>query len=179
MSKVDFFQQLSERLKGLPQSEQEQIIRVYSDLFEQAQADGKSEQEIAESLGTAPTGEWAYPKHHEGFRLKAESGIRMLVASLALLVFNLIFVLGPAVAVIAVLFAFSLCSILLVFSPVWIVMGSGLGAVAEEWALRLFVSMAGTGAGILCTLGAGILMKGFFRFAKAYMRMNLRLIRGE
>lgn len=181
MSKAEFFRQLDERLKGLPRQEQERIVRVYEDLFQQAEVNGKSERQIVEALGcSSSSSPWSnYATASDRFKQTAESGIRVLVASLALALFNLMFILGPAVAVIAVLFTLSLCSLLLVLSPIWIFAGTGVPDKLTVLLLELFASLAGTGLGLLLSIGMWFADKAFFRLAKAYVRMNLRLIKGE
>lgn len=183
MSKADFFLQLQERLRGLPHEEQQNILRVYEELFRQAELNGKSEREIIESLGFVPV---PIPPHspHAGFpggkpARSAENGVRAVVASVALFFFNLIFILPFYITAAALLFSFSLISFLFTFSSIWIILGTGIPSTLTMLLLEVFLTLFLTGAGVLMGIGLWKANRGFIRLTKRYVGLNLKLIKGE
>lgn len=58
MSKFEYFRELEFRLRGLPERERQNILAVYEELFQKAIENGKSEADIAESLGFPRVPNW-------------------------------------------------------------------------------------------------------------------------
>lgn len=180
MSKADFFMQLQDRLRGLPQEEKQNIIRIYEDLFRQAEESGKSEREIIESFGFQPPALPSLkPRTGEHLMRRAESGVRVIVASVALGLFNLMFVLGPFLGVTVSLFAMSLVAILFTFSTFWIILGTGIPTSITILLLEIFFALMLTGLGVLLGIGMWKVIAGYTKLVKRYVRLNLRLIKGE
>jgi uncharacterized membrane protein len=180
MSKADFFQQLRARLRGLPPEEQENILDVYEDLFRQAEAGGKSEEDIIRSLGFIPV-PVEQPSHMQDHRTNAagKGGFRPYAAAAALLLFNLIFVLAPFLTIALLLFSLSLVAVLFAFSLVWVIIGTGIPATVDLLLLEIFTTMALSGLGILLGAAMWKLNIAFWSVVKRYVAMNLRLVRGE
>jgi uncharacterized membrane protein len=180
MSKADFFIQLQERLRGLPYEEQLNILRVYEDLFRQAEAGGKSEKEIIESLGFTPVPMPAQASYERPpvYR-KPSSGLRATIAAVSLVMFNLIFILGPFIAIAATLFSLSLTAVLFTFSSVWVIIGTGIPDTMNILLLEIFTTLTLTGLGVLLGIGMWKLNYWFIALVKRYLALNLRLVRGE
>jgi len=180
MTKAEFFMQLQDRLRGLPQEEKQNIIRIYEDLFRQAEESGKSEREIIESFGfQLPPIPNQPPLTGQRLMRRAESGARVVITSVALGLFNLLFVLGPFLAVAASLFTLSLVAILFTFSTFWIILGTGLPTSLTILLLEIFFALMMTGLGVLLTIGMWKVNVGFKKLVIRYVRLNLRLIKGE
>lgn len=58
MSKADYFKELNYRLRGLPEKERHNILKVYEELFQKAVENGKHENEVAQSLGYPRVPNW-------------------------------------------------------------------------------------------------------------------------
>ncbi|OCT13176.1 hypothetical protein A8709_20755 [Paenibacillus pectinilyticus] len=58
MSKADYFNELNYRLRGLPEKERQNILKVYEELFQKAVENGKHEDEVALSLGYPRVPNW-------------------------------------------------------------------------------------------------------------------------
>ncbi|WNR44715.1 DUF1700 domain-containing protein [Paenibacillus roseipurpureus] len=58
MSKSDYFKELNYRLRGLPEKERHNILKVYEELFQKAVENGKHEDEVAQSLGYPRVPNW-------------------------------------------------------------------------------------------------------------------------
>lgn len=182
VTREQFFIQLEEKLRSLPETERRNILGVYDDLFNQAMKSGKTEEEVIQSLGYSqlyghtPT---QYPLRPKPPTTVLDTGIKAIMASLALGMFNLIFVLGPFLGVSAALFSLCVAGFVLTTSPLWILLGSGMPKTGWSLGMELFSAMAGLGLGTLLLLGLSYVVKGYFKLVKAYFRLNLRLIKGE
>lgn len=204
MTKEVFFQQLRARLRGLPTPEQQHIIRIYEDLFAQAEANGKSEQEITASLGfQLPSSEAGVPPTYaqsQSYNSKdpfppvnghrsvpmpaptitpADSRLRMLAAAIALGLFNLIFVLWFFLAGWGVLLGLNISSFVFLLSPIWVLIGSGIPDSPSMWMAESFAALAMIGLGGLLAIGTMYANRGMWAITKRYVRVNMRLIRGE
>lgn len=178
MSKAEFFRQLRDQLRGLPEEERQRIVKVYEDLFLEAEANGKNEQEITQSLGFHPA--QPLPEASRiGSNRPADTGIRVVIAAIALGLFNLTFVLGPFVGITAALFSLALAAVILTTSIVWIVIGTGFPASALVLQLEVFTVLAATGLGLLLGIAVKYLAFWYFRIIKVYVRRNIRLVKGE
>ncbi|MDR6553559.1 HAAS signaling domain-containing protein [Paenibacillus qinlingensis] len=58
MSKIDYFKELNYRLRGLPEKERQNILKVYEELFQKAVENGKHEDEVSQSLGYPRVPNW-------------------------------------------------------------------------------------------------------------------------
>lgn len=58
MSKADYFKELNYRLRGLPEKERQNILKVYEELFQKAVENGKHEDEVSLSLGYPRVPNW-------------------------------------------------------------------------------------------------------------------------
>ncbi|MNC42108.1 hypothetical protein D3C75_909120 [compost metagenome] len=180
MSKADFFLQLRARLRGLPPEEQENVLGVYEDLFRQAEAGGKSEEEIIRSLGFIPVPVEQLPQapNHRP-STSGGGGLRAFSAACALLLFNLIFALGPFLVIALLLFSFSLVAVLFSFSILWVIIGTGIPESFGVLLLEIFTTMTLSGAGIMLGAAMWKLNIAFWSVVKRYIALNLRLVRGD
>lgn len=113
MTKAEFLERLRVHLSRLPEAEREDILRDQEELIRDALESGRSEEDIIASLGDPKT---------LGANLVAESRIQKLedspslnvavrnsfpaiLAVLTLAPFNVIFVLGPFLALVGIIFA--------------------------------------------------------------------------
>jgi uncharacterized membrane protein len=58
LNKTEYFKELEYRLRGLPERERQNILAVYEELFQKAEANGKSESDIIDSLGFPRVPNW-------------------------------------------------------------------------------------------------------------------------
>nr|WP_191964302.1 DUF1700 domain-containing protein [Aneurinibacillus sp. XH2] len=178
MSKEDFFRDLEYKLKGLPEQERRQILQVYEDLFRTAAENGKDEREVTAYLGFAsdhpPLDHLAvYP--HPAID-SSHQGIRPLIASVALGLFNLIIVLPPFLAISALLLAFCIMTFVLLALPLfiwWFPYGDIL------FIHKLFLTMAVFGLGMLTGIASWYSVKWYFIAVRKYIQINVNLIKGE
>ncbi|SHE53215.1 Uncharacterized membrane protein [Seinonella peptonophila] len=182
MTKDDFFNELQRRLEKLPATEREEILADYEEHFQHAQFEGKEEQEILASLGSPrKLSKELLADYYLGQAKEKNSYANLLRAvfkTLGLGFFNLIFVIGPFLAVIGVLLALMVVSVALILTP-FAMIGSAIWI--HDWLLSLlgiFITFMLAGIGLM--LGAGVIRfsKAFYRWFTNYLQSNLRLIRG-
>ncbi|GIP41007.1 hypothetical protein J31TS4_42870 [Paenibacillus sp. J31TS4] len=129
-----------------------------------------------------PGSEEPYPpegRYEKAAAAPQENSWRPLLSALLLGFFNLVFVLAPVVAVAASLFAVTVVSIVLVFSPVFILLGTGIPQTIIILKLEVFGALFAFGVGLLLLLLVSRLNKWFLLGVKKYTRMNIRLIKGQ
>jgi len=119
MSERLFLLELKMELRGLPEETIDEIIQEYTYYFQEATDEGLTDEEIIERLGGSATELAQSIKEKESTRTTeeekpAENGPSILIA-IGLILFNLIIVIGPLVALIvagfALLIAFGVCFI--------------------------------------------------------------------
>lgn len=196
VNKADYFRELAYRLRGLPERERQNILQVYEELFQKAIENGKNEEEIAESLGYPRIPNWeastnvhVQPPVHSyqqvnhvqapyAYPAKSESGIKKLVIAIALAFFNLTFILGPFFGICGAFIGLYASSFALLVSPLLLLAGNNWGFESGDLLFNIFAMLAAFGLGILLSMATIALTKLFFRLTRAYVRFNVKLIKG-
>ncbi len=187
MNQETFMQQLKSSLKGLPAAETDEIVSDYREHFAEGAAAGKSESDIAKSLGNPATIGRSYRVDHAlgsgkpGFR----RAISALFASISLGLFNAIFVLGPFVGLVGVMVALWAAAIGVGLSGVGVILGvilqpilpPSLSVAGLNVGFLIFASIAASGIGLLSTLGMWQFSKFFAKSTGKYLRFNAQFIR--
>lgn len=191
MNKNQFLHALGKELKSLPKEEKNDILYDYEEHFSMGASDGKTEEEIAETLGNPSTlGKKYRAEYLVGTAEKEQSAgniLRAVVATLGLGFFNLIFVLGPFIALLAVIFAFFAVSgavllvgvsIFLAVTPLPIIWGQvHLPAfILAHPAASIFLSAGLTALGMLMIIATGYITLWVFRLTLKYLRLNIDII---
>jgi len=191
MNEKRFLQFLEKELSGIPQEEKKDILFDYREHFSMGKADGKSEEEIAKALGSPTTlarkykAEY-YVENAERNRTAANL-FRAVLATLGLGFFNLVFVLGPFIGLLAILFALFAVSGAAVISGIAVfteaaslpfVFGNAhLPAfVAENTAASAFLSVGLVSLGCLMLIAVGYVSVWVFRITLKYLKLNINII---
>jgi uncharacterized membrane protein len=195
MQKDEFLQKLEKRLASMPDSERNDILYDYDEHIRTATEKGLDEEEIVASLGTPETiaKQYRVKKYID----KAErsgstaSVFRAILATLGLGLFNIIFIMGPFMAVCAGLLAFGVLSLsVLIAGAGFIIAGifpqiiSGIDftAMAVELQGNVTAVMLFGGVGTMCLggllgIGSVAITKVFLKVTIKYLRLNMSLIR--
>jgi len=192
MTKTQFIEQLKKALSGLPQSEIDDIIRDHEEIIRDALAAGRTEESIVHSLGQPSELakslkaeikiEKAQDEIKLGAKMKAMFGA--LGAVLVLAPFNLIFVLGPMMALFglllggwatAVAITVVCFTVAIAFFFFTVVMPSGvLGWVGIGFAFLgvMFLGLAGLGVMYMVSMMvAQLILK--------YLKWNLNFVKRQ
>ncbi len=181
MTKYQFIKILDSTLKGLPSDERLDIIQDFEEHFAIGSEEGKTEEEIAASLGSPNqiAKELLASHHLEKVEATATTGniIRAVWAIIGLGFFNLLIVLGPFITLAAVIIAGWTAGIGFIASPVLVLINALIYPSTFEF-FDLFFSMALSGLGLFIAIGmffaTRVLTNGFVR----YLKFNVKLVKG-
>ncbi|MFT8322287.1 MAG: DUF1700 domain-containing protein [Bacillus sp. (in: firmicutes)] len=181
MNKDQFLKQLSADLNRLSHEERQDIIQDYEEHFLIGLEEGKTENEIAEALGSPQqiAKELLASYHLEKVESRATTGnmFRAIWAVIGLGFFNLVIVLGPFIALVSLIFSGWLMSISFIMSPILVLIGVVFQPDTFEL-FSLFFSLLLCGIGFFIGIGmlflTKIAAKGFVR----YLKFNVSLVKG-
>lgn len=192
MNKSQFIEQLRKELGSLPVSEIEDIIRDHEELIRDAMAAGRSEEsiiasfgspsELARSLNAQSKIEKAQDETNFSGKIKGVMGAAAAVLVLA--PFNLIFVLGPLMAIFGVLFGGWTAAI--VVTAVFVCMSLVCLALTAVFPAGFF-ALLGVGIGLLGGVffgfvGLGIMyMLSMFiaQLVLKYLKWNVNFVKKQ
>ncbi|MBA2871194.1 MULTISPECIES: HAAS signaling domain-containing protein [Bacillales] len=183
MTKDKFLQQLNDSLKRLSEKERADILQDYEEHFTFGLEEGKTEEEIAASLGSPSqiAKEILADYHLDKVTTSATLGnmFRAIWAVIGLGFFNLVIVFAPAIALAAFIFSGWVMGISLIASPLLVIIDAILHPSAFTLKLfNLFVSLALCGIGYFIVIGMLFVTKlaknGFVR----YLKFNVALVKG-
>lgn len=181
MNRKQFLNELERLLSSLPKEEREDILTDYNEYFANGLTEGKSEEEIVEKLGS-PIIIAKELGVNSGLDLsdnttKNSSSFGSIVATIALGFFNLVFILGPAIGLIGVLFGGWVAGICLTAAPLLQVLSLVLG-FNDYYLFEFFVAIACSGLGIFLLVGMYHLSKIVSKGFKMYYRWNISIVKG-
>lgn len=181
MNNKQFMNELESSLKGLPDDERQDILRDFQEHFNIGLADGKTEEQIAESLGSPQqiAKELRASYHVEKMETTASTGniFRALWAVVGLGFFNFVIVLGPFVALTAFVLSSWVGAIAFVASPILVLGNIIVNPGTFEW-FDLFFSIMLTGAGLLLVIGLYYVTKVLTNLFVRYLKYNVSLVKG-
>lgn len=181
MTREQFLSGLKKSIMSLPADERIDIVHDYEEYFTLGLHDGKTEEEIAASLGSPEQiGKELAAVH----RVKTVDGsdstgnfFRALWAVIGLGFFNLVIVLGPFIALAAIIISGWAVSISFTLSPVGVLINTVIyPEIFEPYNLFFSIGLAGIG------LFIGIMMYYLTRWVKKvfikYFKFNVRMVKG-
>jgi uncharacterized membrane protein len=191
MNKAEFMKVLTAQLCRLPEAERADILYDYQEHFAIGAEKGKSEEEIASSLGDPLLIAKQFTADSlvkQASETKSVGSItRAVFAITGLGFFNLVFVLGPFIGLVGILiglfasaFAVTLSGIALLLTtiaapifPEFINLG-GISPTAV-----IIFSIGVTSLGLLFFIGVIALAKLFFKGTLNYLKMNISIIKKQ
>lgn len=181
MNKEQFLNRLDSSLKKLSQEERQDILQDFEEHFVIGLEEGKTEDQISDSLGSPNqiAKELLASYHLEKMKTTTTTGniLRAVWAVIGLGFFNLVIVLGPFIALAAVIIAGWASGIAFIASPLLILINAAIYPGDFEL-FNLFFSIALTGLGLFIAIGmlfaTRTLTNGFVR----YLKYNAKLVKG-
>lgn len=181
MAKNNFLKELSKLLKKLPEEERIDILQDYEDHFAFGLEEGKTEEEIVKSLGSPSqiAKEILANYHINQVSTKATAGniLRATWAVIGLGFFNLVIVLGPAIALAAIIITGWIVGISFLTSPVFLL----IEAILRPGVFSLynfFNSLILCGLGYFIMLGMLYITKIIIHGFNRYLKFNVSLVKG-
>ena len=190
MSRDQFLSDLKRSLGAIQESEKLDILSDYEEHFRMGLAEGKSEEQIADSLGNprilgkSYTIDSLLEEPKAGGGVTAASVLRAVFASISLTFFNVIVVLGPFLGLVAVMVALwasavslPLSGIAIVLAPAAALIVPGFFSLAGMSPVFLVFAGIGTAAlGVLAVIGMWKLSRLFVLVIASYVKFNLRIV---
>ncbi|HLV08955.1 MAG TPA: DUF1700 domain-containing protein [Halanaerobiales bacterium] len=181
MTKEQFLKQLAKGLKRLPAEERQDILRDYQEHFMIGIEEGETEEGISASLGSPRqiAKELLATYHLEQVETTTTTGniLRAMYAVLGLGFLNLVFVLGPFIALIGVLVAGWVAGTAFIISPLLVITDAVVHPGTFQ-AFFLFFSIMLCGLGFFINIGMFFATKaaadGFIR----YLKFNMKIVKG-
>lgn len=181
MTKEQFLKQLEQKLTKLPAQEREDIIQDYKEYFENAALDDKAESETVQALGspTKLAKELAATYFIDEVEKKtsAKNIFHAIWATVGLGFLNLIFILGPFIAVAATIFALWLAALAFVVAPIAVI-ANPIFTNNEFSPFDLFASLALAGLGIFLSIAMYYCTKYLIKWSIRYLKYNVKIVKG-
>lgn len=181
MNKKEFLSDLEGYLRKLPKNEKNDILQDYEEYFTDGLEEGKTENQIVESLGSPKqlAKELLADYHIE--KMESTSSTRNMFgavwAVIGLGFVNLVIVLGPFLALLALLAAGWIAGVTGILSPLLVFASAIANPGTFEW-FDVFFSIALCGIGLFISIGmysASVAVKnGFLR----YLKYNVSIVKG-
>lgn len=180
VSKEAFLSALEAELKGLSKAEKTELLQDYRDHFLFGNEEGKTDEEIIASLGSPQViAKEINANYHIGIvedKVNAGNVFRATWAVIGLGFFNLVIVLAPFIALVALVFSGWITSIAFIGSPLLFAIDAAVFSGFR--AFEFFASL------LLCGIGLFIfafmkwvtkaVLQGFIR----YLSFNVSLVKG-
>lgn len=183
MTRDQFLNELWSHLAPVPEGTRKEWMFDYEEHFRMAAEHGKSEEESAGELGDPRLiakemmlGYRVSEAQSSGGSLPSVS--RAVFAAVGLGFFNLVFVLGPYIALLGVLFSLWAVSASFVLAA-FPVLYEGFIGDAFSFPLAGFIAMIAIGLGLLLGAGCYRLTRGFLRLTLKYLQANTKMLKGR
>lgn len=190
MTRNDFLSRLEAALQGLPEPEKGDILADYDEHFAEGAVEGRHEGDIAAALGDPRTIGKSY---RIDYLLQTEEGrsprgiLSAVVLSISLGFFNLLFVLGPFLALFGVLLGLWGAAAGLLLGGAGAALTSFIAPVLPGFVdaggvnplFLFFAGIAGAALGLLASVGMVKLSRIFFRTTARYLQFNVQCIRNK
>ncbi|MCJ7727620.1 MAG: DUF1700 domain-containing protein, partial [Actinobacteria bacterium] len=181
---------LSLYLGGIPGEDRQDVISDFEEHFKEGLAEGRTEEDIAGSLGDPKSLANQFKASilvSEAEKTTSAVNItRAVLATLGLGFLNLIFILGPFIAIVAVLISLFASAIAIVAAGITVFIASIFGPLIPQYfavlinpAVAIIGSIGVTCFGILFFVGCIYLSKILYRLFVRYIKFNLRIITGK
>lgn len=196
MIKEEYLERLSKLIRRMPKEYREDILSDYEEHFAIGVEKGRTEEEISEALGNPET--VAKQFKIEYMIKKAEdkpsvgSMFEALFAAAGMGIFNLIFVLGPVMIIMAVILGLLGAGLAMIFSGIFTTISPLLQLIFPNLHLHPQVNngiwdtlwIIGEGIGLM-VVGIAIVVfmayvtKWFYRLMIRYLKLNMKIIKGK
>ncbi|WP_099156706.1 HAAS signaling domain-containing protein [Virgibacillus ndiopensis] len=181
MTKNQFMKELDLSLKGLSSNERQDILQDFQEHFAIGVEEGKTEEQIADSLGSPKhiAKELLATYHIEKVETTATTGniFRALWAVIGLGFFNLVIILGPFVAIVALVVAGWASGAAFIASPLLVLVNVLFNPRTFEF-FDLFFSIMLSGIGLFIAVGMFVATKVLTNLFVRYLKYNVSLVKG-
>jgi len=181
MTKYQFMKQLDSLLKRLSSEERQDILQDFEEHYAFGLQAGKTEEQISASLGSPHqiAKELLASYHLDKVESTATTGniIRAMWAVIGLSFFNLLIVLGPFIALAAVIISGWVAGVGFITSPLLVFINAVIYPETFEF-FDLFFSMVLAGVGLFLAIGMFYVTRAITSGFVRYLKFNAKLVKG-
>lgn len=181
MTKYQFLRILDSSLQRLPSEEREDILQDFEEHFAIGAEEGKTEEQISAALGSPQqiAKELLAAHHLEKVETTASTGnvFRAVWAVIGLSFFNLVIVLGPFIALVAIIAAGWITGIVGTLAPILELINVAIFPYTFGW-FNLFFSFVMSGVGLFILIGMYFATRAMISGFVRYLKFNTRLVKG-
>lgn len=181
MNKREFLNELASQLKKVPEHDRKEMLSDFEEHFELGMTNEKSEEEIAKDLGNpkliAKDLLVDYMVSQAETDQSVKSMFQAVIATISLSFFNIIFLLGPIVAVIGVYLALSASAITLTLSPLVLII-SLIFYGPTDIVVEFFMGLILCSLGVLMSIAMIYVGKFLYKMILKYVKFNIRIVKG-
>jgi len=181
VNKEEFLRSLDKYLKSIPLEERRDIMHDFEEHFAFGLEEGKTEEEIAGSLGSPHqiAKELNATYHLEKAETTATTGnmLRAVWAIIGLGFFNFVIVLGPFAALAAIILAGWIVGVVFIGSPLLVLVNAVI--YPDTFLLfDLFFSVMLSGLGLFISIGMFYTTRKLSNGFVKYLKFNVKLVKG-
>jgi len=181
MNKSQFLSEMERHLSRLSIDEKDDILQDYEEYFSIGIEEGKTETEIATSLGSPKqlAKELLANYHIEKMETTTTTRnmFRAVWAVIGLGFVNLVIVLGPFLVVLSLLLAGWITGVAGVLSPLLVIVNTIVNPDIFEW-YDVFFSLAFCGIGLFILIGMYYASNSVKNVFLRYLKFNLSIVKG-
>ncbi|SFL94638.1 Uncharacterized membrane protein [Gracilibacillus orientalis] len=181
MNKKEFITSLDTRLQKLTKEERQDILQDFNEHFDIGKEEGKTEEEIAHSLGSPSQIEKELLASYYVEKVESTSSagnvLKAVWAVIGLSFFNLVIVLGPFIALVSVIVAGWVAGASFVLSPLLFLINLAVFPGTFEF-FDMFFSVTLCGLGLLVVIGMLYVTRFATKGLIRYLNYNVNLVKG-
>ncbi|MBD1373444.1 DUF1700 domain-containing protein [Hazenella sp. IB182357] len=181
MNKDQFLQKLDTLIKVLPPDERQDILQDYKEYFLLGTEAGKTEEQIASSLGSpnqiAKDLLASYHVDQAANKATSRNIMRALWSVIGLSFLNFFIILGPVIVLFGIVFSGWLLSFVLCITPLLALINL-VSDLAPFQTFDLFISFILCGLGLFMIIAMVYTTRKLFSLLIRYLRFNISFIKG-
>jgi len=181
MTEQQFLQDLDRYLRPVKEEDRREIMQDYVDHFAFALAEGKTEGEVADSLGSPKQLAREILADYRIVKMETTRSMgdtfRAVWSVIGLGFLNLLLVLSPLIVLVALVFSGWVTGLSFVASPLLVLASAMFQPMFFQWA-DLFLSLLFCGAGIFLTVGMVHVTGGLKNLLLRYLKFNISVVKG-
>lgn len=189
MNKNEFMKELSRNLSNLTEEEKQDILTDYDEYFTIGIEQGRSEEDIALSLGETRTIAKQLRANYmiEKAQNTKSSGnmFRAVIAAVGLGFLN-IMLLGPFIGIVGIMIGLYATAFGFTIGGIGVVLGTFLKPIFPQyismdvnWIISIAIGIGLSALGVLMFIGCKYLTKWLYKVTIKYLRTNIKIINGK
>ena len=183
MNKETFLKEIKTQFAFLSKDELQEILSDYEEHFEAGTQEGRSEEEIAESLGDPKmlSKQFLAEFHIQAAKKNASAGnlARAVLSALALGLFNVVIMLGPILAVFSIILALFVVALAFIGSGIAIAAASVPMFAGLMTATAMMAGIALGALGVMLFVAALAAGRLFGSLLIKYLQKNVEIIKNQ